>query len=263
MIFGIAGVLAVLLGIVYVLVPLLSQPVRKFIGASPAGFVVGAVLGFLFGPLLASTAQPSSGIVSMRAFTTSAPIGITTSGSGGKTGTGGQPNGQAVVVNKNREQMKENMKGIFDALSKYAQEWNRVPDEIGSLVDEATLPPRLFYCPSKGWDVKTSYDAQSHKFLKEPDVIYLFKGSRSVDQIAKAPHPEQLIVAYSSPDCDLGGDGALVMRLPGLPGTYQPVEWLDKATFEKQLAATKQWLEANPAPAEKAPDKLPGDTFGS
>ena len=78
--------------------------------------------------------------------------------------------------------------------------------------------------------------------MTRTDVVYVFMQGHRASQLESIPNAAELIVAYSDPTCGLG-DGVLVMRLPNIAAS--PVEWVDKATFERQMTATKKWLEDN------------------
>lgn len=251
MVWGLAGVFSLLASIVYIMAILLSKSVRKYIGGH-LGLVFGmGVVGLLLGPLVVSTALPSPELVYARYFTVQRVTKSTAEGVGGvaKVLT---PKQQT----ENRDAMMDRMKDIYAALDRYVykQDRRRLPAYLGQLVGD-DCPSDRFISPTRGPGAKGLRDPGGD--VRDSDVIYLFKEGRDTTQFESAPNKAELIVAYSGPRCGLG-DGALVMRLPGIPAAA-PVEWLDKVKFDKQMAATDKWLKDNPAPEKSImPDKLPG-----
>ncbi len=252
MIFGVAGVFSLIAGAAYILAPLLSKSVRKHIGAHYGLVIGGGVVGLLLGPLVVSTALPAPELVWARYFTVQRVMISTAAGPGGAS---------KVLTPKQqsdtREAMMEQMKDIHKALKRYVYEEDRrrLPAFLGQLVGD-DCPSKLFISPTRG--PGTTAHRGPAGDIKNSDVIYLFKDGRDTTQFESAPNAAELIVAYSGPGCGLG-DGALVIRLPGIQ-VAAPVEWLDKATLEKQLAATNKWLKDNPAPPKSImPENLPGE----
>jgi len=253
MICGVAGVVSLLAGAAYILAPLLSRPVRRYMGASYGTVIAGGVVGLLLGPLIVSSALPAPELVWAR-YVTTRPI---------QASTAAGPGGSSVVLTpkqqaENRATMLEQMKDIHKALNRYVyvQDRRRLPANMGLLVGD-DCPSKLFICPTRGPGAKPQRDPGSGYFIKDPDVVYLFKEGRETSQFESAPNAAELIVAYSDPTCGLG-EGALVIRLPGIQ-VAAPVEWLDKPALDKQLAATNKWLKDNPPPPkDNLPEKLPG-----
>jgi hypothetical protein len=246
---GVAGVFSLLAGIVYIMAILLAKSVRKYIGGHYVAVIGGGVVGLLLGPAIVSTALPAPELVFARQITALRVQASTSTG----------PGGASVVLTpkqqtESREAMMEQMKDIHRAMSRYVYEEDRrrLPAFLGLLVGD-DCPGKLFISPTRGPGATAHRDASGN--ITNSDVIYLFKDGRETTQFESAPNRAELIVAYSGPGCGLG-DGALVMRLPGIQ--VAPVEWLDKATLEKQLAATNKWLKDNPATKNIMPEKLPG-----
>jgi len=253
MICGVAGVVSLLAGAAYILAPLLSRPVRKYMGASYGVVIAGGVVGLLLGPLVVSTALPAPELVWARNITVR----------GGQASTAAGPGGSSVVLTPKQQQQKtdareamlDQMKDIHKALSRYVQESFKLPANLGALVGD-DCPRKLFVSPTRGAGAKPPRNTAGGD-ISDTDVIYLFKEGRAASQFESAPNAAELIVAYSDPTCGLG-EGALVIRLPGIL-VAAPVEWLDKPALDKQLAATNKWLKDNPPPPkDNLPDKLPG-----
>jgi hypothetical protein len=251
MICGVAGAVSLLVGAGYIMAILLSKSVRKYIGGH-MGLVIGmGVVGLLLGPAVVSTALPSPELAKARQITVQPVTASTAAG----------PGGSSVVLTpkqqaENRATMLEQMKDIHKALSQYVQGSFKLPANLGLLVGD-DYPIQLFVSPAKHAGAMPRRDKNNGYFISEMDVIYLFKEGRAASQLESIPNAAELIVAYSGPRCGLG-EGAIVIRLPG-KDVAAPVEWLDKATFEKQLAATNKWLKDNPPPPkDNMPDKLPG-----
>ena len=251
----VTGVVALLTGGLYICLPLLSRPSRKYIGASYGVVIVGAVAGFLLGPVVASTAMPSPLMIWTLYDTTVFVQKNTFVAPDGSTRT------MTKAVKKDvREEMTENMGNIQNALSQYVLNRGRLPADMGLLVNNKNCMIEYFVCPAS-LGAKKLRRGPRGVFLPppmpQPDVVYMFKLGRSAKQYESDPNAAQLVVAYSDPKtCGLG-KGALVMRLPGM--NLPAVEWLEKEEFEKQLAITKQWLTDNPVPpSDGLPENLPG-----
>lgn len=249
----IAGVVAMLTGGIYIALPLLSKPVRKYLGASIGVVIGGAVAGFLLGPLVASTAMPSPLMVWTRHITTVFVQENTVVAADGTTRTITKTQKKDA-----REEMTENMGHIQNALSQYVLNRRRLPADMGLLVNTSNCVINHFVSPVNHGAKKLRRGPQGvFQPPPMPDVVYMFKYGRSVKQYESDPNAAQLVVAYTDPKtCGLG-QGALVMRLPGL--SLSAVEWLEKEEFEKQLAITKKWLTDNPVPpSDGLPENLPG-----
>ena len=263
----VAGGVAFLSGVAYILLPLLSKPIREYMFASVGVFVGGTVAGFLLGPAIASTAQPSFLLLPARATTyiageiardpnlaESLGIQVVT----GKPGEAAKP-GKLVLSGDEKStlrqaRMKSQMGDIHKALASYMGSAARLPADLGILEKQGMVPIKAFFCPSRSKTPKVPRNAEGH-FLQETDVIYVFRGGRSVEQVESAANAAELIVAHSGPKCDIG-DGVLVIRVPRASETE--VEWLDKKTFEQQLKVTKEWLETREKPKSNLPSELPG-----
>ena len=252
MVWGVAGVVSLLAGIAYLLAPLLSKSVRKYIGGHLGLVIGGGMVGLLLGPLVVSTALPDPLLVWARSVTARRVQVSTASG----------PGGAPVVLTpkqqtESREAMITRMQDIHKALSEYVQSHYMLPAHLGQLVSDE-YPVQMFYSPTRG-DTSEMQQNPGGGDIKDPDVIYLFKEGRSATQLESIPSATAaaLIVAYSGPKCGLG-EGAIVIRLPGVQ-VAAPVEWLDKPALDKQLEATNKWLKANPPPPkDNTPEKLPG-----
>jgi len=253
MVCGVAGVFSLLAGIVYILAMLLSKSVRKYIGGHLGLVIGGSVVGLLLGPAIVSTALPAPELAWARQVTVQ-HIMLNTAAGPGEAAKVLTPKQQA----ETREAMMDQMKDIHRALSRFVvdEDRRRLPAYLGQLVGD-DCPGKLFISPTRGPKATAHRDASGD--ITNSDVIYLFKDGRDTTQFESAPNRAELIVAYSGPGCGLG-DGALVIRLPGIQVT--PVEWLDKATFDKQLAATNKWLKDNPATKNIMPVDLPGAPGG-
>lgn len=251
----VAGVVALLTGGLYIALPLLSRPVRKYLGASSGVVIGGAVAGFLLGPLVASTALPSPGMVWTRYITTVFVQENTFVAADGTTRSMTKEK-----KNEVREEMMENMGNIQNALSQYVLNRGRLPADMGLLVNDRDCMIEWFVCPASQGAKKLRRGPQGVFLpppMPQPDVVYVFRHGRSAKQYESDPNAAQMVVAYSNPKtCGLG-KGALVMRMPGM--NLPAVEWLEKEAFEKQLAMTKQWLTDNPVPpSDGLPENLPG-----
>ena len=248
---GVAGAVSLLAGVGYLLIPLLSRPVREYIGASYGAVIGGWVVGLLLGPLVVCTALPAPELVWARYVTTRRVVPDVPAN---PAGPGGSPAAAAAVSPKaqadTRAAMLEQMNVIHEALSEYLRTHSELPANLGLLVSDG-CPSNLFVCPTRGATAMPRRNPTSGYFVTRTDVVYPFRPGRRAAQLESIPNAAELIVAYSDPKCGLG-DGALVMRLPRAGGVAAAVEWLDKATFDRQLAATSKWLADNP-PREKPP----------
>jgi len=240
----VAGAISLITGVGYFLAPFLSKAVRGYMGANYGAVIGGAAVGLLLGPLVVCTALPAPELVWVRSITARRDQpGVIASLA--KPASPAESLVAAATAAKqqvdNRIAMLEQMTVIQEAMSEYLRDHSKLPANLGLLVSDS-CPVKLFACPTKGAADMPRRDPEGGYFMTRTDVVYVFMQGHRASQLESIPNAAELIVAYSDPTCGLG-DGVLVMRLPNIAAS--PVEWVDKATFERQMTATKKWLEDN------------------
>jgi len=238
----IAGWGALALGAVYLVLLLAGRRTRKYLSGHGGAVAGGAVIGFLFGSVVAATALPGPALLFTR--TMARPGGVAFVARALK---------MPELLRKTKKTEKKNvlatmtanMNDIAMSLHAYMrQNHNYLPGDLGALVSKE-CPAEKFICPGSGKPAPR-VDKATGRFLDPIDVIFLMPRYHLYDYDKGGNHDDLqgMIACYSDPNGH-AGEGAVVIHPLVSATEYTPVQWLGKEELKQQLEETRKWLSRN------------------
>jgi hypothetical protein len=238
------GIGGLILAGLYVVVPLASAPVRRYVAGHGGIVGGGAAMGFFLGGLIAATALPGVGVL----FTREIPTGRLTGG------TGEGPMAKLLPGPDKKDlriDCQNNMVRIHNAIYAHVLDPDNrqyFPPSLGAIVSKE-CPPKTMICPALGRK-PPEYDPAKREFKGKIDYVFLFGRYHLYDlpdpeEILQLDDLRRMVLCYLEPKA-LPGKEVLVLRPPLLRSGIEQVEWIPLDRFQEELAFTREWLGKHP-----------------